>query len=167
MIAGFGWIFEYNMRRWGMQYPASSFLKARMRCRVISSFCQESSLSSQSLRLCPATGAAGSLDCGDLSPLCGGADLSAWGRKTPGVVASFGMKSTRLEWPRFRRQASTTESGDNRSVAQVASRRLPEGRAKRGKSPQSKALRALHAPNGPSNLYSSFCPNSSFSMTSP
>ena len=37
-----------------------------------------------------------------------------------------------------RRQADTSQSGGNRSEAQVASRRLPEGRAQRGKSPQSK-----------------------------
>ena len=89
-----------------------------------------------------ATGGAASLDCGDLSPLWAmEACRRHGGCTTPRL---FGAKrgATRCL---FRPRA------DNRSEAQVASRRLPAGQAQRGKSappqsgdksPQSKALRA-------------------------
>ena len=52
------------------------------------------------------------LDCGDLSPLCGGADLSARGHGGPNMAKSFAQKSITFVHPQSRRQASTAQSGN-------------------------------------------------------
>ncbi len=59
------------------------------------------------------------LECGDLSPLCGGADLSAWRGNESGCVARFERGRLRLEQASYRRQASMAESGDKSPHSKV------------------------------------------------
>jgi len=71
------------------------------------------------------------VECGDLSPLCGCADLSAWGKEELIVAICFASKSRGGLLPPCRQQAAMTESGD--------------------KSPHSKALRARKYLSSPKN----------------